>query len=307
MDAAAPSPTEKSRPAGSDGSADDATWPEIDFEAREHVHAVVDASGTSFLQAMKILPEERREAMFAIYAFCREIDDIADDNAAPAEKIARLKHWRTQIDKLFEGKPEFVTARALVRPVAAYGLDRADFMSLIDGMEMDAVENIRAPSLNKLELYCDRVAAAVGRLSVRAFGAPEPAARDVASRLGQALQLTNILRDLVEDAEMGRIYLPAELLDAQGITSRDPKTVLEHPQIGAVCGAVAKLAREYFAEARVALKRCRRKPMRPAVMMMEAYRCLLDRLEKRGWKNLDQPVAVPKWRKIWIAVRYGLF
>lgn len=278
----------------------------VDFEARDHVHNVVEASRTSFLQGMRLLPEERREGMFAVYAFCREIDDVADEPAPVAEKMARLREWRREIERLYEGKPKTLTGRALLPIVREYGLEIGDFLALIDGMEMDAVEDIRGPPLARLELYCDRVAGAVGRLSVRIFGATEPQAKSVARHLGQALQLTNILRDLKEDAEAGRLYLPAELLDANNVKTREPHAVLAHPALGAVCAELANRAREHFAKADEGMRRCARGPMRPAAAMGAVYRGYLAMLERRGWKNLDQPVRLSKARKLWIALRYGL-
>lgn len=280
--------------------------PAIDFEAQDYVRQVVEASGTSFMTAMKILPEERRDAMYAIYAFCRDIDDIADDEAPAADKIARLKSWRKEIDRLYDSEPQSLTARALVPHVQAYGLQRKDFIDLIEGMEMDAVEDIRAPSLEKLDRYCDRVASAVGRLSVRAFGSTDDRAPQVAHHLGRALQLTNILRDLREDADRGRLYLPAELLEARGVTERDPDAVLAHPALPEVCRDLARIARDHYASAAWHMRHCRRGPMRPARLMMQAYKAVLNALTRRGWKRIDDPVDLPRWRKIWIALRYGL-
>ncbi len=278
-----------------------------DFEARDHVHNVVEASGTSFLQGMRLLPEERREGMYAVYAFCREIDDVADEPAPVADKMTRLREWRREIDRVYDGKPQTLTGRALLPIVRDYGLDRADFLALIDGMEMDAVEDIRAPSIARLELYCDRVAGAVGRLSIRIFGATEPQAVSVARHLGQALQLTNILRDLAEDAEHGRLYLPEELLAANGVKTREPREVLRHPGLGAVCAEIAARARQHYRAAGDAMRKCARGPMRPARAMGAIYRAYLDGLERRGWAKLDEKVRLSKLRKLWIAFRYGLF
>jgi phytoene synthase len=278
-----------------------------DFEARDHVHSVVEASGTSFLQGMRLLPEERREGMYAVYAFCREIDDVADEPAPVAEKMSRLREWRREIERIYEGRPQTLTGRALLPIVRAYGLDRADFLALIDGMEMDAIEDIRAPSMGRLELYCDRVAGAVGRLSIRIFGATEPQAKAVARHLGQALQLTNILRDLKEDAEHGRLYLPSELLAANNVKSREPLEVLKHPALGEICTELAARARQHYQAAKEAMRRCARGPMRPARAMGTLYRAYLGLLERRGWKKLDQPVKVSKPRKLWIALRAALF
>lgn len=288
------------RPVGADG------FPTPDFEAQTHARDIVQASGTSFLAAMKILPEDRRMAMYAIYAFCRDVDDIADDPAPAAEKIGRLKTWRKEVERVYGGEPMFLTARAMVRPARQFSLEKEDFLAIIDGMEMDAVEDICAPSLAKLDTYCDRVASAVGRLSIRAFGAQEERARRVAHHLGRALQLTNILRDLDEDAERGRLYLPSELLDAQGIDTRVPREVLNHPALPQICREMARMAKDHYRMAGRHMRKCRRSPMRPARMMMMAYRAILSALEKRGWARYAEPVSLSKPRKIWIALRYGL-
>jgi len=174
-------------------------------------------------------------------------------------------------------------------------------------MEMDAGQAIRAPSLAELDLYCARVASAVGRLSVRAFGDASARALDVAEALGRALQLTNILRDLEEDAARGRLYLPRELLDRHGIAGSEPQTVLRHPALPRVCAELVAMARAKFAEAERAMADCARRPMRPAALMKAMYRAILDRLERRGWTALDRPVKTPKALKLWLVVRHGLF
>jgi len=280
--------------------------PTDDAQAWTHVRRVVEASGSSFLAGMRILPERRRNAMYAIYAFCREVDDIADEPAPLAEKRARLDAWRAEIAGLYEaGSLHEPTAVALRGPVAEFGLAKEDFLALIEGMEMDANGPIRAPSEAELERYCDRVACAVGRLSVKAFGTDGPEAERIAYELGQALQLTNILRDLDEDAADGRLYLPAELLDRHGIAEREPAAVLAHPALDAVCAELAQRARTHFEAARSAIARSERGPLRPAIVMMEVYRRVLDALVARGWTRRHE-VGPGKLTKLWIAVRYGL-
>ena len=274
-------------------------------DARAAVRARVEAAGTSFYWAMRVLPEARRDAMFAIYAFCREVDDIADGAAATDVKRRELDAWRREIDALFAGHPATVTGRALLDPIRAFDLRRADFLAVIDGMEMDADE-IRAPSLAELDLYCDRVASAVGRLSVRAFGVPTEAADRVAYALGRALQLTNILRDLAEDGGRGRLYLPRELLQAEGIAATDPATVLKHPALPRVCGALAATAERRFVEARAAMRDCPRRRMRPAAAMAAVYHAVLERLRRRGWRDLERQVKIPAALKLWFALRYGV-
>jgi squalene synthase HpnD len=269
------------------------------------IAAKVKASGTSFYSAMRLLPEARREAMFAIYAFCREVDDIADEEAPQTDKQAGLAVWRTEIDNLYAGRPTLPISQALLGPMRDFKLRREDFLAVIDGMEMDATDTIQAPDMATLDLYCDRVASAVGRLSVRAFGATEPIADQVAYHLGRALQLTNILRDIDEDAGRDRLYLPRELLQKHGIDSADPEVIRAHPQLRLVCRDLAAVAKAHFAEADAAMRQCAKKPMRPARIMGAVYGALLDRLIAWDWQDLTTPVKVPKWRKIWLALRYG--
>lgn len=274
--------------------------------ARDAIRARVEAAGTSFYWAMRLLPEARRDAMFAIYAFCREVDDIADSNEPPESKRRDLAAWRCEVDAIMAGHPATVTGQALTGAVRQFGLRQEDFLAVIDGMEMDAAADIRAPSLADLDLYCDRVAGAVGRLSVRAFGIATPAADRVARSLGRALQLTNILRDLAEDSARGRLYLPRELLDRNGIASSDPAFVLAHPSLPLICDELAITAEGYFAEARAAMAECPRKNMRPAAAMGAVYHAILVRLKRRGWRDLEREVHISKAAKLWLAVRYGL-
>jgi presqualene diphosphate synthase len=280
--------------------------PPSEAATREQIRAQVVAAGTSFYWAMRLLPRARREAMFAVYAFCRVIDDIADSDEPEAAKLAQLGAWRTEVAALYAGAPRLPLARVLALAVAQYDLRQADFLALIDGMEMDARAPIAAPSLATLDLYCDRVASAVGRLSVRIFGDASPAAERVAQALGRALQLTNILRDLVEDAERGRLYLPRELLERHGVPAAAPALVLAHPATARVCADLADIAEHYFAEARQAMAQCKRRAMRPAAAMEAVYHASLDRLRRRGWTRLDEPVSVAKPVKLWLALRHGL-
>ena len=271
------------------------------------IAARVRASGTSFYSAMRLLPPDRRNAMFAIYAFCREVDDIADEDRPLETKRRQLAEWRAEIDRLYAGSPVKPIACALRAPIGEFKLRRQDFLDVIDGMEMDAVGDIQAPSLATLDQYCSRVASAVGHLSVRAFGAEEPAADEVAHHLGRALQLTNILRDLAEDADRNRLYLPREILQRHGIHSTDPETVLDNPNLPAVCRDLAAIAREHFEAAKVAMAKCAKRPMRPAAIMGSIYRALLDRLVAENWQDIYSPVSLPKWRKMWLAFRHGFF
>jgi len=263
------------------------------------------ASGSSFYAAMRILPAEQREAMFHIYSFCRQVDDIADSDGPRRERLQALQQWREDIDALYAGHPP---ARLIdyAASVKKFALQRQDFLAIIDGMEMDVPQEIRAPDMATLDLYCDRVASAVGRLSVRIFGDASTAAGRVAHSLGRALQLTNILRDLSEDAERGRLYLPRDLLERHAVAEREPARVLAHRAIGAVCEDLAAIAEQHFAAASAAMERCSRRAMRPAAVMGAVYHASLDRLRRRGWARLDEPVSLPRSMKIWLALRHGL-
>ncbi len=273
---------------------------------RETIRHRVEAAGTSFYWAMRLLPQERRDGMYAIYAWCREVDDIADGERPAALKLAALAAWRDEIEALYGARPRQLVARALHAPMLRYRLRREDFLAVIDGMEMDAREDIRAPDLETLDRYCVRVASAVGHLSVQVFGDASPAAHRVAESLGRALQLTNILRDLDEDARRGRLYLPREILERHGIRVVEPLAVLRHPALPAVCRDVASIAERHFRDAEQAMTRCNRRAMRPAAVMGAVYRATLRALLRRGWRDPAAAVALSRSLKLWLVVRHGL-
>jgi presqualene diphosphate synthase len=272
-----------------------------------YVEQVVRDSGTSFYWAMRFLPLLKRQAMFAVYAFCRQVDDIADEPGQIAAKQQALGGWRQEIERLYDGMAERPVAAALLRPVERFDLRKEDFLAVIDGMEMDAADRIRIADLAELHRYCDRVACAVGRLSVRIFGVPQPIGDSLASALGQALQLTNILRDLKEDARRNRLYLPADLLQERCITvGSDAEAALRHTAIAGVCEQLAALAARRFEEAASLVVQCDRRQVRPAAIMMEIYRRTLKRLNGRGWGRWAEPVSIPSAEKLWVALRYGM-
>ena len=263
------------------------------------------ASGSSFYTAMRILPPAQREAMYEIYSFCRLVDDVADSDAPHAERRQQLGQWRRDIDALYAGRPR-VELRALAATVRKFNLHKADFMAVIDGMEMDAAEDIRAPDWAKLELYCERVASAVGRLSVRVFGMGEQDGLALAHHLGRALQLTNILRDIDEDAEIGRLYLPQEELRKAGIVSSDPNAVRSSVGLGPVCDAVAARALRHFQEADAIMARNPRRTVKAPRIMEEVYRVMLQGMMARGWAPPRTRVSVSGLRLSWIAVQYAI-
>lgn len=268
--------------------------------------AATVTSRSSFYLAMRILPAAQRDAMYQIYAFCRAVDDIADSGAARAERSAALTRWREDIDACYGGQPRSSLV-ALTRHIRTFDLQREDFHAMIDGMAMDAAADICAPDEATLDLYCDRVASAAGRLSVRVFGMPDESGRLLSHHLGRALQLTNILRDIDEDAAINRCYLPRELLAREGIAATDPAAIADDPSLPRVCATLAERALEHFRAADAIMDASPRKTVCAPRIMSGVYRCLLERTLERGFDLPRTPVAKPRLRLMWILARYALF
>ena len=269
------------------------------------------AGKSSFYLAMRILEPARRDAMFAIYAFCRAVDDVADDEGDRDIRRQQLDEWRFDLDELYAGRLR-PRAAFLAEPVRRFRLDRADFEAVIDGMAMDVEEDICAPDWEKLDLYCDRVASAVGRLSVRAFGlaeddAPEmpTAPKLLAYHLGRALQLTNILRDLDEDAARGRLYLPREALEQAGVANHAPHAALASPAIADVCAPVMQKAREHFEQADLVMSGLPKAAVKAPYIMAAGYRSILDGLATRGFAPPRTPVRMSKLKLLGAVLRHA--
>jgi phytoene synthase len=271
----------------------------------ETTNAATQAGGSSFYTAMRILPRAQRDGMFEIYSFCRRVDDIADSDMPRPQRSAALAQWRADIDALYAGHPPRSLA-GLAKTVTAFGLRKQDFLAVIDGMQMDADEDIRAPNWSKLDLYCDRVASAVGRLSVRIFGMQEGDGDKLAYHLGRALQLTNILRDIDEDAAIGRLYLPVEALSKAGITTTDPLAVAESRALSQVCAEVVARAHSHFSDAEAIMARSPRRAVKAPRIMGEVYRAILDGMVARGWDPPRERVRVSKPKLLWTVLRYAI-
>lgn len=267
------------------------------------IQAAQQVRGSTFYHALRILPHGQREAMYEIYAFCREVDDIADTQGPPDRRLLQLDAWRAEIEAIFSGGR--VARAALARAAAEFNLSKADFIAVIDGMAMDVAQDIRAPTWATLDLYCDRVACAVGRLSVRIFGVEAEAGIALAHHLGRALQLTNILRDIDEDAELGRLYLPREALAGAGVLTDDPAAAANHPAIATACAPVVAAAHAEFAAARALLAKIPRRAGRTPRIMAAAYGEILERLESRGWSAPRAPIKLSKWRLLGLILRVG--
>jgi presqualene diphosphate synthase len=264
------------------------------------------ASGSSFYAAMRILPPAQRQAMYAVYAFCRAVDDIADDGGPIKERLARLDLWRRDIERLYAEGNETELTQGLQSLLEAFEFEKADFLAVIDGMEMDVRRLMTAPDWQTLDLYCDRVASAVGRLCVRIFGLPDKDGLPLSQHLGRALQITNILRDLDEDAAMGRLYLPREALAETEIASQDAYEVLSHPALNDACRILAVRARSHFDAAEAVMARCDRGSVRSPRLMAAVYRAMLDKLVSRGWRPPRHKLRHSVPLVIWAVFRHGL-
>lgn len=253
-------------------------------------------SGSSFYAGMRVLPKAEREAMYAIYGFCRIVDDIADDLAGPlAERRAELDAWRRDIAALYRGEPAG-RGEFLIEPVRRFGIAQADFVAVIDGMQMDLDGEIRWPAYAELDLYCDRVASAVGRLSCPVFGMEREAGIELSHHLGRALQLTNILRDIDEDAAIGRVYLPLDALDAAEITPTTPESLVVDPGLDVAAHWLAARAQQHFAAAHAILAKKPKGHLIAPRLMDAAYSRVLATMLRTGWKAPRQRARVSKLR-----------
>ena len=259
-------------------------------------------SGSSFYYSFLFLPPERRRAITALYAFCREVDDVVDEVSDPAVARTKLAWWRREIDATFEGLPEHPVGKALAPVVRDFGLSREQLQTVIDGMAMD-LEQVRYVDFPALELYCHRVAGVVGMLAARIFGYAEPATERYARDLGIAFQLTNIIRDVGEDAARGRIYLPQDELARFGV----PASALLRREGGdgfvALMAHQVARARDWYARALGALPDADRRSQRAGLAMAAIYRALLEEIERDGYRVLDRRIALTPLRKFAIAWR----
>ena len=264
------------------------------------------AAKSSFYSAMKLMAKPQREGMYAIYAFCRAVDDIADDGQGTrVERTEELQEWRDDLNALYIGG-RGGRASFLKGVVGEFEPRLVDFLAVIDGMQMDVDGDIVAPSLEALDLYCDRVASAVGRLSIKVFGMDDESGFALAHHLGRALQLTNILRDLDEDASIGRLYLPREYLADVGLGPVDPKKVLEGPGLNDTCSKVAGIAQKHYEMAHKIMAARPRGDIRAPRLMGAVYAEILKRMMAEGWNAPRRRVKLPKPLLAYLALRHGL-
>jgi phytoene synthase len=265
-------------------------------------------SRSNFYYAFLTLPRRRRDALYAVYAFCRTVDDIADlgdergvDRAAQRTELER---WRRDVARCYEpgGCPEHPIAAGLARAVSEFAIPREALLAIIDGVEMD-LDQVRYETAEELYPYCYRVASAVGLCCIEIFGYTDPRAREYAVNLGTALQLTNIMRDVGADARAGRVYVPQEDLRKFGVTTEDLRAGRYTDEFVSLMRHQAARARQFYRAARDAFPTVDARSLVAAEIMGRIYRALLDEIEARGFHVFEERVTVPTGRKLAIALR----
>lgn len=260
------------------------------------------ASGSSFYYSFLFLKGERRRAIMAFYAFCREVDDVVDETSDVGVARTQLAWWRDEVSRLFEGRPQHPVSRALAPHLSSFGLQRKWFNAIIDGMAMD-LEQQRYADFEGLRLYCHRVAGVVGCAAAQIFGVTDPATLVYAEKLGLAFQLTNIVRDVGDDARLGRIYLPLEDLERFGVTPADILATRTPAGFTELMKFQADRARVSYREAFALLPAADRRSQRPGLMMAAIYSTLLTEIERDGFQVMRHRVALTPIRKLWLAWR----
>ncbi|MFP4606651.1 MAG: presqualene diphosphate synthase HpnD [Thiohalospira sp.] len=268
----------------------------------EYCQEKTAASGSSFYYSFLFLDDDRRRAITALYAFCREVDDVVDECSDPGVARMKLGWWRQEVERLFTGQPQHPVAQALAPWLERFDLPQEHFLEIIDGMEMD-LDIHDYPDFRTLSLYCYRVASVVGLMAAEIFGYEHRRTRQYASDLGMAFQLTNILRDVREDAERGRIYLPAEDREHFGVSREDLLMGRESDAMRELFAFEADRARGYYDSALEALPEADRYAQRSGVIMAAIYQRLLARMDADGYRVMTRRYRLPAWHKLWIAWR----
>jgi phytoene synthase len=257
-------------------------------------------SGSSFYYSFLFLPPERRRAITALYAFCREVDDTVDEATDGSVARIKLAWWRTEVSKMYAGTPTHPVMLALQPHIAVYKLEEQHLQAIVDGMEMD-LDQSRYLDYPGLQRYCWHVAGVVGILSASIFGYTIPQTLAYAEKLGLAFQLTNIIRDVGDDARKGRIYLPVNELQQFGVTANDLLKLQHSDKFEALMAFQAKRAQAIYDEALALLPKEDRRAQRPGLMMASIYRTLLDEIQRDGYHVLNQRISLTPLRKLWLA------
>jgi phytoene synthase len=259
-------------------------------------------SGSSFYYAFLFLPDDRRKAITALYAFCREVDDVVDDCTDVGIARTKLAWWHTQISQMFQGHPTHPVTRALATHLSAFDITEARLQAVITGMEMD-LDKSRYANWQELETYCWHAAGVVGELSAGIFGYQSTETLTYATKLGLAFQVTNIIRDVGDDARRGRVYLPADELARFNVSLDDIMQARQTPAFASLMQFQAARARSLYAQAAQSLAQADRRTQRPGLMMAAIYATLLDEIEHEQWQVLDRRISLTPIRKFWLAWR----
>jgi phytoene synthase len=260
------------------------------------------ASGSSFYYSFLFLEPKRRQAITALYAFCREVDDVVDE--CPDQQLARTKlaWWRGEVQALYEGRPSHPVTQALMGSLRQFSLPQEQLQEIIDGMEMD-LEQARYPDFKALHLYCYRVASVVGLLAAEIFGYTERQTLKYAHDLGLAFQLTNIIRDVGEDARRGRVYLPQDELQRFGVSADDLLHARYGENFSRLMAFQVERARDMYKQAFAQLPAADRKAQRAGLIMAAIYQATLNEIVRDDYRVLDQRISLPPLRKLWLAAR----
>lgn len=257
-------------------------------------------SGSSFYYSFLFLPPERRRAITALYAFCREVDDTVDEATDGSVARIKLAWWRTEVSKMYGGTPTHPVMLALQPHIGPYKLEEKHLLAIVDGMEMD-LDQSRYLDYPGLQRYCWHVAGVVGILSASIFGYTDPHTLAYAEKLGLAFQLTNIIRDVGDDARKGRIYLPVNELQQFGVTANELLKLQHSEKFEALMRFQAERAQGIYDEALALLPKEDRRAQRPGLMMAAIYRTLLDEIQRDGFHVLNQRISLTPLRKLWLA------
>ena len=258
------------------------------------------ASGSSFYYSFLFLPKAKRQAITALYAFCREVDDIADECKDVSVARIKLAWWRTEIGNLYAGNPQHPVSKALAEATNRHQLDQEHFLEIIDGMEMD-LDQTRYLDFPALKRYCWHVASVVGIMSASIFGYTDPRTLQYAEKLGLAFQLTNIIRDVGEDARRGRIYLPISELQAYKVPASDLLNAKHSDRFVALMRFQTQRAQALYDEAMALLPAADRRAQRAGLIMAAIYRAVLDEIERDGFHMLEHRISLTPLRKLWLA------
>ena len=267
---------------------------------QEYCQNKAASSGSSFYYSFLFLPTEQRQAIIALYAFCREVDDVVDECSSEEIAQTKLEWWRKEIANLFDGKPNHPVTKALEPCIESFNLPMEHFIEVIDGMQMDLEYN-SYPSFKELSLYCHRVASIVGLMSVEIFGFENRKTLKYAHDLGMAFQLTNILRDVREDAERGRIYLPLDELEKFDVSVDDVLSLKNTDNMRKLFAFQAERAREYYRRAYSHLPDEDRYRQVSGLIMSAIYEATLTEIEKDDFQVMKQRIRLTPLRKLWIA------